>query len=117
MTHNTREVIEEKESLKDILETELHEMLRITSLMQPNSDAEFIAIALPNLHITLHNYIHQELQQARKQAVRQFAEDLCRVCTKRWPEYGQALPLYSEDVVAIASRYLDQSELDQPTIS
>lgn len=56
----------------------------------------------------------QELQQARKQAVRQFAEDLCRVCTKRWPEYGQALPLYSEDVVAIASRYLDQSELDQP---
>ena len=40
----------EEVSLRDFIEEQLYTMLEVTSVMQPKSDKEFIAVALPNLH-------------------------------------------------------------------
>lgn len=39
--------------IKPILEEELKTMYRMIQIMEPKSEAEFIAVTLPNLHVRL----------------------------------------------------------------
>ena len=50
-----RENVEERTNLKTILIEELKTMYEMIELMQPKSEAEFIAVTLPNLHTRLFN--------------------------------------------------------------
>lgn len=62
MTHET---IQKAVNLRGALEDALHDMYRMVSLMQPKSEAEFIAVALPNLHISMHEFLtHHDKEKA-----------------------------------------------------
>jgi hypothetical protein len=43
----------EKDKLRQVLEEELKTMYRLIAVMYPTSEAEFIAVALPNLHLRM----------------------------------------------------------------
>lgn len=43
--------------LREILTEELKEAYRLIQLMQPKSEAEFVAVVLPNLHLKIHELI------------------------------------------------------------
>ena len=57
----------EEVSLRDFIEEQLHIMLDVTSSMQPKSDKEFIAVALPNLHTNIFHHIEEVKHQTRKE--------------------------------------------------
>ena len=46
-----------KEDLREILTEELKTMYRMVKIMQPTSEEEFIAVALPNLHLKVYELI------------------------------------------------------------
>ncbi len=60
-----------EEDLRDVLTEELHTVLELAKQMQPNNDAEFIAVALPNLHVRMFHYIEKALHLAETRAKRE----------------------------------------------
>ena len=65
----------EEVSLRDFIEEQLYTMLEVTSVMQPKSDKEFIAVALPNLHTKVFERITQNTERVRREDMKQI---LCR---------------------------------------
>ena len=48
-----------RQEIEDELTEQLYTMLRVTSALQPKSDEEFIAVALPNLVLWAHGALTQ----------------------------------------------------------
>ncbi len=44
--------------LRNILEEELKTMYRLIQMMQPKNEAEFIGVALPNLHLKVYELLN-----------------------------------------------------------
>ena len=53
----------ENKDLKESLTSELETMYRMIGLMQPKSEAEFIAVALPNLQLALFEWLKSKQEE------------------------------------------------------
>jgi hypothetical protein len=53
-----------RQEIEDELTEQLYTMLRVTSALQPKSDEEFIAVALPNLVLWAHGALTQAYPSA-----------------------------------------------------
>ena len=53
--------------LRDGLSDEIRTLVRMTNLMSPKTDAELIAVALPNLNIFVHGFISSTLSTLVKE--------------------------------------------------
>jgi hypothetical protein len=59
------------------------------------------------------NRLYTLTRRDRDAKAREVVEELCRNCTKRFPEYGKATPIYADDIKAIAlSHNIDLSARD-----
>ena len=101
----------ENKDLKETLISELETMYRMIGLMQPKSEAEFIAVALPNLHLALFEWlkskqeeIEEELNKMKKEidSTKTVKRGTATNANRRKINYNQAL----DDLKPIISNLL-----------
>lgn len=63
-----------EEELKDEVEEQIHVLLRMASLMQPKSDAEFVAVVMPNLYIAMNKFVASHEATIRQEIGEQLEE-------------------------------------------
>jgi len=56
----------ENKNLKEILISDLKRMYQMIEIMEPKNEAEFIAIALPNLHLALFEWIKSKQEEIER---------------------------------------------------
>ena len=68
------------EGLQEKLKEELHTMWEVIGMMEVKNEAEFIATALPNLHLGVFDLLSTAYHQGRESAVERVVEDCCPAC-------------------------------------
>ena len=56
----------ENKDLKETLRSELKTMYQMIGIMEPKNEAEFIAVALPNLHTALFEWLQSKQEEIEK---------------------------------------------------
>ena len=63
-----------REELKEGLKDEIRTMVRMVNQLNPKSEAELIAVLLPNLHLFCFNFIASQIAEAEKRGREAFVK-------------------------------------------